>query len=38
LHELIIHLEAEKFIKPGMREIVRWTTTVEDALKECKGA
>jgi len=38
LHELILHLEEEKFIKPGMREIVRWTTTVEEALNECKGA
>ena len=37
LHELIIHLEAEKFIKPGMREIVRWTTTVDDALNACEG-
>ena len=35
LHELIVHLEDEKFIKPGMREIVQWTTTVEDALKAC---
>jgi uncharacterized protein (TIGR00730 family) len=37
LHELIIHLEAEKFIKPGMREIIRWTTTVDDALNACEG-
>ena len=35
LHELIVHLEDEKFIKPGMREIVQWTTNVEDALKAC---
>ena len=35
LHELIIHLEDEKFIKPGMREIVQWTTTVDEALKAC---
>lgn len=35
LHELIIHLEDEKFIKPGMREIVKWTTTVDEALKAC---
>lgn len=35
LHELIIHLEEEKFIKPGMREIVQWTTSVDDALKAC---
>jgi hypothetical protein len=37
LHELIIHLEAEKFIKPGMRQIIRWTTTVDDALNACEG-
>ena len=35
LHELIVHLEEEKFIKPGMREIVQWTTNVDDALKAC---
>ena len=35
LHELIVHLEDEKFIKPGMREIVQWTTTVDEALKAC---
>jgi len=35
LHELIVHLEEEKFIKPGMREIIRWTTNVQDALKAC---
>ena len=37
LHELIVHLEDEKFIKPGMREIVQWTTTVEAALKACRA-
>ena len=36
LHELILHLEEEKFIKPGMRDIVQWTTTVEDALRACQ--
>ena len=35
LHELILHLEEEKFIKPGMRDIVQWTTNVDDALKAC---
>ena len=37
LHELMVHLEQENFIKPGMREIVQWTTTVEDALKACSA-
>jgi predicted Rossmann-fold nucleotide-binding protein len=36
LHELIVHLEDEKFIKPGMREIVQWTTTVDEALRACQ--
>lgn len=36
LHELITHLEVENFIKPGMRELISWTTTVEDALKSCE--
>jgi uncharacterized protein (TIGR00730 family) len=35
LHQLIVHLEEERFIKPGMREIVQWTTNVDDALKAC---
>lgn len=36
LHELIAHLEIENFIKPGMRELITWTTTVKDALAACK--
>jgi uncharacterized protein (TIGR00730 family) len=35
LHELILHLEAENFIKPGMRELVTWCTTVEEAITAC---
>ena len=35
LHELIIHLESENFIKPGMRELVTWCTTVEQAITAC---
>ena len=37
LHELVQHLEAEKFIKPGMRELITWTTTVNDALAACSN-
>jgi hypothetical protein len=37
LHELMIHLEQENFIKPGMRDIVKLTTTVEEALKVCSA-
>lgn len=36
LHELIEHLENEKFIKPGMRELISWTTDVPGALKACE--
>jgi uncharacterized protein (TIGR00730 family) len=36
LHDLITHLESEKFIKPGMREIVQWTTTVDETLRACQ--
>jgi len=36
LHELVTHLEAENFIKPGMRELITWTTSVEDALIACQ--
>ncbi len=36
LHELILHLESENFIKPGMRELVEWTTSVEAAIAACK--
>lgn len=36
LHELVAHLAAENFIKPGMRELILWTTTVDDALKACQ--
>ena len=36
LHDLVVHLESEKFIKPGMRDLILWTTSVEDALKACR--
>ena len=36
LHELIEHLENEKFIKPGMRELISWATDVAGALKACE--
>ena len=35
LHELVEHLEIENFIKPGMRELISWTTNVADAIKAC---
>ena len=36
LHELIEHLENEKFIKPGMRELISWATDVAGALRACE--
>ncbi len=35
LQDLVVHLEAMSFIKPGMRELITWTTTIEDAIKAC---
>lgn len=32
LHELVIELENEKFVKPGMRDLVLWSTSIEEAL------
>jgi uncharacterized protein (TIGR00730 family) len=32
LHTLIEHLEEHGFVKPGQRELLHWTTTVEEAL------
>ena len=36
LHELVVHLEAERFIKHGMRELINWTTTVDEAINACR--
>ena len=36
LHELVEHLETENFIKPGMRELISWTTKVDEAIKACR--
>ena len=32
LHELVIDLEDQNFVKPGMRELVLWATTVEETM------
>jgi len=29
-------LETENFVKPGMRDLITWTTNVADALKACE--
>lgn len=38
LHDLIVHLEQEGFVKPGQRELLHWTTSVDMALGICRGA
>jgi uncharacterized protein (TIGR00730 family) len=37
LHVLVEHLENEKFVKPGMRELLHWTTTVDEAVAIAHG-
>jgi uncharacterized protein (TIGR00730 family) len=37
LHVLVEHLEEEKFVKPGMRDLLHWTTTVEEAISIAHG-
>ena len=32
LHELVIDLEDQAFVKPGMRDLVLWATSVEETL------
>jgi hypothetical protein len=34
---LVEHLENENFVKPGMRDLLHWTTTVEEALAFAYG-
>ena len=33
LHELVIELEAEQFVKPGMRDLVLWSSSIEESLQ-----
>jgi uncharacterized protein (TIGR00730 family) len=37
LHLLVEHLEDEKFVKPGMRDLLHWTTTVDEAVSIAHG-
>jgi uncharacterized protein (TIGR00730 family) len=32
LHDLVIELEDEKFVKPGMRDLVLWSKDIEESL------
>ena len=36
LHELVIDLEVQEFVKPGMRDLVLWATSVEETLTYIK--
>ena len=37
LHELVIDLELQEFVKPGMRDLVLWATTIEETLDFIKA-
>lgn len=37
LHALVEHLENENFVKPGMQDLLHWTTTVEEAIAIAHG-
>ena len=37
LHDLIDHLEEERFVKPGQRELVHWASSVDEALEVIRG-
>lgn len=37
LHDLVIDLEDQNFVKPGMRELVLWATTVEETINFIKS-
>ena len=35
LQDLLDHLEKEGFVKPGQRELLKWCTSVDEALTHC---
>jgi uncharacterized protein (TIGR00730 family) len=37
LHELVIDLEDQKFVKPGMRDLVLWATDIEETMQFIKA-
>jgi len=37
LHALVEHLENENFVKPGMRDLLHWTTSVSEAVAIAHG-
>ena len=36
LHELVVDLESQKFVKPGMRDLVYWASSIDEALHHIK--
>jgi predicted Rossmann-fold nucleotide-binding protein len=37
LHTLVEHLETHNFVKPGMRDLIYWATSTEDAVAKAFG-
>lgn len=37
LHELVIDLEQQEFVKPGMRDLVLWATSIEETMTFIKS-
>jgi uncharacterized protein (TIGR00730 family) len=37
LHELVTELEDSHFVKPGMRDLVLWATTIEESIDYIKA-
>ena len=37
LHTLVEHLETHNFVKPGMRDLIYWATSPEDAVAKAFG-
>lgn len=37
LHELVIDLENQEFVKPGMRDLVLWATSIEETMNFIQG-
>lgn len=37
LHELVIDLEQAEFVKPGMRDLVLWSTSIEETMTFIKS-
>jgi hypothetical protein len=37
LHELVIDLEEQNFVKPGMRDLVLWSKDIEESIAFIKS-